>query len=71
MGNDALAGKAEFLRGLGAHPVVVDVFDAEALAKAVLDAKPEIVIHQLTDLSDDSRSGEEARRARPQRPHSR
>jgi nucleoside-diphosphate-sugar epimerase len=43
--------KGEFLRKLGARPVVVDVFDAEALATAVLDAKPEIVIHQLTDLS--------------------
>jgi nucleoside-diphosphate-sugar epimerase len=43
--------KCEFLRRLGARPVLVDVFDAEALAKAVLDAKPDIVIHQLTDLS--------------------
>ncbi len=42
---------AEFLRKLGARPVVVDVFDAEALATAVLEAKPEIVIHQLTDLA--------------------
>ena len=41
----------EFLRKLGARPVVVDVFDAEALATAVLDAGPEIVIHQLTDLA--------------------
>jgi nucleoside-diphosphate-sugar epimerase len=41
----------EFLRKLGARPVVVDVFDAAALATAVVDAKPEIVIHQLTDLS--------------------
>ena len=41
----------EFLRKLGAHPVVVDVFDAGALATAVLDAKPEIVMHQLTDLA--------------------
>jgi nucleoside-diphosphate-sugar epimerase len=41
----------EFLRQLGARPVVVDVFDAEALTTAVLDAKPEIVIHQLTDLA--------------------
>ena len=58
----------EFLRKLGARPVVVDVFDAEALATAVLDAKPEIVIHQLTDLSaiDDParRSGALARNAR-------
>jgi nucleoside-diphosphate-sugar epimerase len=41
----------ELIRKLGARPVVVDVFDAEALATAVLEAKPEIVIHQLTDLS--------------------
>jgi nucleoside-diphosphate-sugar epimerase len=43
--------KSEFLRKLGALPVVVDVFDAEALATAVLEAKLEIVIHQLTDLA--------------------
>ena len=43
--------KSEVLRKLGALPVAVDVFDAEALATAVLEAKPEIVIHQLTDLS--------------------
>jgi nucleoside-diphosphate-sugar epimerase len=43
--------KSEFLRELGACPVLVDVFDAKALATAVVDAKPEIVIHQLTDLS--------------------
>jgi nucleoside-diphosphate-sugar epimerase len=41
----------EFLRKLGARPLLVDVFDAEALATAVLEAKPEIVIHQLTDLA--------------------
>jgi nucleoside-diphosphate-sugar epimerase len=41
----------ELLRMLGARPVVVDVFDAEALATAVLDARPEIVMHQLTDLA--------------------
>jgi hypothetical protein len=29
----------------------VDVFDADALAAAILEAKPEIVIHQLTDLA--------------------
>ncbi len=44
--------KAASLRDMGAEPVVVDVFDAEALARAVLEAKPEIVIHQLTDLAE-------------------
>jgi len=49
-GTTRFAAKADVLRGLGAQPVVVDVFDAAALAKAMLAAKPEIVIHQLTDL---------------------
>ena len=31
-------------------PVVVDVFDAAALTQAVAAARPEVVIHQLTDL---------------------
>jgi nucleoside-diphosphate-sugar epimerase len=42
--------KAEALRRLGAEPVVVDVFDARALSDAVAAARPEVVIHQLTDL---------------------
>jgi nucleoside-diphosphate-sugar epimerase len=42
--------KAEGLRAAGAEPVVVDVFDAPALSAAVLRARPDIVIHQLTDL---------------------
>ncbi|MDX8528745.1 NAD(P)-dependent oxidoreductase [Mesorhizobium sp. MSK_1335] len=44
------AAKTEELRTLGADPVAVDVFDASALRAAVVAAKPEIVIHQLTDL---------------------
>jgi nucleoside-diphosphate-sugar epimerase len=43
--------KSEFLLKLGARPILVDVFDADALATAVLEAEPEIVIHQLTDLA--------------------
>jgi len=38
------------LRAVGAHPVVLDVFDAEILQRAVVDAKPEVVIHQLTSI---------------------
>ena len=44
------AEKAPALRALGAEPVVVDVFDAEALLRAVASFRPEIVVHQLTDL---------------------
>jgi len=42
--------KADGLRAAGVEPVVVDVFDAPALSAAVLDAHPDIVVHQLTDL---------------------
>jgi nucleoside-diphosphate-sugar epimerase len=34
----------------GVHAAVLDVFDADALQRAVLQARPEVVIHQLTDL---------------------
>jgi nucleoside-diphosphate-sugar epimerase len=42
--------KAAALRALGAEPVVVDAFDADALKRAVTAFRPDIVIHQLTDL---------------------
>jgi nucleoside-diphosphate-sugar epimerase len=45
--------KAEMLRGLGAEPVVLDVYDAEALRDAVVAFGPDLVMHQLTDLPDD------------------
>jgi nucleoside-diphosphate-sugar epimerase len=38
------------LRARGVVPAVVDVFDADALCDAVVEARPEAVIHQLTDL---------------------
>jgi nucleoside-diphosphate-sugar epimerase len=41
---------ADTLTALGVEPAVVDVFDADALRKAVLAAQPAAVIHQLTDL---------------------
>ncbi|MBB6482995.1 NAD(P)-dependent oxidoreductase [Rhizobium lusitanum] len=42
--------RADSLRAAGATPVVVDVFDAKALGVALQRAKPDIVLHQLTDL---------------------
>jgi nucleoside-diphosphate-sugar epimerase len=45
--------KAGVLRELGAEPVVCDVFDAGALARAVTAFAPDLVFHQLTDLPDD------------------
>lgn len=37
---------------LGARGVAVDAFDAEGLQRAVIAAKPEVLVHQLTDLPD-------------------
>jgi nucleoside-diphosphate-sugar epimerase len=44
-------GKLADLRALGVEPVIADVFDAAMLTAAVVAAKPDVVIHQLTDLS--------------------
>lgn len=40
------------IRAAGANAVVCDVFDVKTLKKAVLAAKPEVVIHQLTAIPD-------------------
>jgi 2-alkyl-3-oxoalkanoate reductase len=42
--------KPQSLRALGATPVVADALDASALTKALVNARPEVVIHQLTNL---------------------
>jgi nucleoside-diphosphate-sugar epimerase len=49
-GSTRNAETAGQLNAAGIHAVVVDVFDAAALREAVVNARPEIVIHQLTDL---------------------
>ena len=38
------------LERAGVRPAVLDIFDAQAVADAVRSARPEVVIHQLTDL---------------------
>jgi nucleoside-diphosphate-sugar epimerase len=43
--------KAEFLRRLGARPVVADGLDRDALIAAVRLAQPEVVVHQMTSLA--------------------
>jgi nucleoside-diphosphate-sugar epimerase len=52
-GSTRSKAKADAPRSLGAEPVVVDVFDASALSRAVASARPDVVIHQLTDLPKD------------------
>jgi nucleoside-diphosphate-sugar epimerase len=43
--------KAGELRALGAEPVVVDGLDAAGMTKAVADAEPDAVVHQMTALA--------------------
>ena len=50
-------GNAERLRSIGVRPIVVDAYDAEALTEAVASARPEVVIHQLTDLRGSTGGG--------------
>jgi len=38
------------LGALGITPIVVDVFDSDALAQAIATTRPDVVIHQLMDL---------------------
>jgi nucleoside-diphosphate-sugar epimerase len=42
--------RSEGLRSLGAEAIVCDVFETDALRAAVERAKPEVVVHELTDL---------------------
>ena len=44
------AETAQQLNASGIRAVVVDVFDAAALREALVKARPEVVVHQLTDL---------------------
>lgn len=41
---------ARDLEAAGVRAAIVDVFDAKALTRALIDARPDVVIHQLTNL---------------------
>src|SRR3954468_14058968 len=43
-------GKQDVLHSLGARPVVADALDADAVARAVAEAEPDVIVHQLTAL---------------------
>jgi nucleoside-diphosphate-sugar epimerase len=47
--------RARGLEAAGAAAVVCDVFDREGLVEAVIAARPEVVVHELTDLPANSR----------------
>lgn len=50
-GTTRRAERAQGLTRAGAKPIVVDVFDAAALRDAVAADRPDVIVHQLTDLS--------------------
>jgi nucleoside-diphosphate-sugar epimerase len=43
--------RAAGIRAAGAHAVIVDIFDAEAMTTAMAASRPDVVIHQVTDLT--------------------
>ena len=55
IGTARSASKAQRLRALGAEQIVLDLLDPRAVRKAILDTKPDAIVHQataLTGLSD-------------------
>jgi nucleoside-diphosphate-sugar epimerase len=46
------AGRAPGLRAVGAEPVVVDALDRDAIRAAVMAARPEVIVHQLTAIPE-------------------
>jgi nucleoside-diphosphate-sugar epimerase len=43
--------KVHAVRAMGATPLVADALDPEAVASAVAESEPEVIVHQLTALS--------------------
>jgi nucleoside-diphosphate-sugar epimerase len=43
---------ADRVRALGAKPVVLDLLDSPAVLRAVIEAKPDAIVHQATALAD-------------------
>jgi nucleoside-diphosphate-sugar epimerase len=51
VGMTRTGSKQDELRSMGARPVVADALDPDAMALAVAEAEPEVIVHQLTALS--------------------
>ena len=53
VGTTRTPAKVDGLRLVGATPVVLDGRDGEAVRRAILEAEPEVVVHEMTALSGD------------------
>lgn len=51
VGTTRSAAKADVVRRLGAEPAIADGLDAGSMDAAVSAAKPDVVVHQMTDLA--------------------
>ena len=49
MGTTRSDAKASVLQAMGVEPIVIDAYDADGLRAAVVQARPSVVVHQLTD----------------------
>jgi nucleoside-diphosphate-sugar epimerase len=55
IGTSRSASKSQYVQALGAKPIVLDLLDAPAVMRAVIESKPDAVVHEataLTGLSD-------------------
>lgn len=52
IGTTRSEAKAGQLRGLGVEPVILDALDRDAVVAAVVQAKPDAIVHQLTALAN-------------------
>src|SRR5215211_5404294 len=52
VGSTRMPGKADALRAAGAVPVILDALDRDAVIEAVTQAEPDVVVHELTALTD-------------------
>jgi 2-alkyl-3-oxoalkanoate reductase len=52
IGSTRTPGKAAVLESRGAEPVVMDGLDADSVMEAVTSTKPDVVIHQMTALTE-------------------
>jgi nucleoside-diphosphate-sugar epimerase len=53
VGSTRTPAKVDGLRLAGATPVVLDGRDGDAVRRAILEAEPEVVVHEMTALSGD------------------
>jgi 2-alkyl-3-oxoalkanoate reductase len=53
IGTSRWGARADLIRADGGSPVIVDALQREALVQAVGDARPDAIVHQLTQIPED------------------